>query len=189
MNLRLRLLARIPATLSCLCVGIAAADAQTASPGLVYPPSTAPNSFFGSVDIKPGVTAIFLGPSSSTVVLNSFSFSNDFAQTNGAAASIRVQFHQSAAAADCATFLINGVGGYEAAAGQTLQIDFPTGLTLKPAAAGQFWCLTGYVQIKGNPGSYVWPTINYAGYVVSGVAPSALAADPRQNSPFPQHTP
>jgi len=83
-----------------------------------------------------------------------------------------------------------GVGVYEAAAGQTLQIAFPTGLTLKPAAAGQYWCLTGYSLLKGNPGSYVWPIINYAGYVVSGVAPStALAANPRYDSPLPRHTP
>jgi hypothetical protein len=52
MNLRIA----IPAALIFLGLGIAATGAQTASLGLIYPPSTAPNSFFGTVNVQPGVT-------------------------------------------------------------------------------------------------------------------------------------
>jgi hypothetical protein len=149
------------------------AAAQTANPGLVYPPSGAPDSFFGTVYLQTGGPSLVLGPSTSAVVLNSLSFNNYYNQVNGAAADIELELHQSTAS-NCSTGVTSTeIGQYEAKPGQTFQIAFPTGIVLKPAAAGQYWCLYAYTSIQNNPSSYSYPSLSYAGYVISGVAPAS----------------
>jgi hypothetical protein len=184
MRLHSRLLAYAPALLISFISGIACAPASETG-GIVLSPATPPNSFFGAFGVPQGPSQILLGPSGATVVLNFISFANDFNQTGNAPASLYLYYYQTETA-DCGS-LVNfaAIGLYQAYPGQTFQATFPTGLTLKPAATGQYWCLKGTVSVKGNPSSYTNPVFGYAGYIVSGVAPfSVLSADPRNFAPL-----
>jgi hypothetical protein len=180
MKLRMRLSLCAPALLTALVCPVSDAAAQApginAAPGVVNP---APNSFFGAVAVSVANRLQLLGPSGSTAVLNYLSFANHFTQRNGSAAAIYVYFNQSSTA-DCGNSEgYSVIGLFEAQPGQTFQTTFPSGITLKPASAGHYWCLMGSVSISGNPGYYAAPIFGYAGYVVNGPAPlSFLSADP-----------
>ncbi|QGM44971.1 hypothetical protein [Methylocystis heyeri] len=176
MKLRSHLFACIPAALVALPLSQAAAQGVNPAPGIINSP---PNSFFGAVAVSVANRLQLLGPSGSTAVLNYLTFANHFTQRNEATAAIYVYFNQSSAA-DCGNSEgYSVIGLFEAQPGQTFQTTFPSGITLKPAAPGHYWCLMGSVSIAGNPGYYAAPIFGYAGYVLNGPPPlSFLAADP-----------
>ncbi|QGM44975.1 hypothetical protein [Methylocystis heyeri] len=154
--------------------GLPGASAQTAGPGLVYPPATAPNSFFNTLYITAGNALTLIGPSSSTVVLTSFSFDNWY--DNGASAGLLLYVNYSTAN-DCSTSAgSTWLGRFESKPGQTYQSAVAGGVTLKPPAPGQYWCLVGYLAIQGNPSSYYVPTFGYTANLISGAVPHTATA-------------
>jgi hypothetical protein len=156
-----------------LCLSAAA---QTAGPGLVYPPATPPNSFANGFYLGQGVGITLIGPSSSTVALTSFSFENWYDQYNGATASLMLVINYSTTT-DCGQSAgVAWMGRIDAKPGQSSQSAIPGGFTVKPKAPGQYWCLMGNMSIQGNPSAYYLPMFGYTANLISGTAPNTASA-------------
>jgi hypothetical protein len=175
---RARTLACTFALLAVSGFGFSGVAAQTAGPGLVYPPATAPNSFSGAWYMGAGNSAAtLLGPSSSTVVLTTYSFENFYDQLNGAAASLLLFVTQSTAS-DCSGSAGGAtIGRFDVKPGQVFQSVIPGGFTLKPPVPGQYWCLMAYLSLQGNPNSYYMPMFGYTANLVSGTVPHTALAN------------
>jgi hypothetical protein len=175
-NRRARVLACALSLLAPSGFGFSGATAQTAGPGLVYPPATAPNSFANGFYIGPGVGITLIGSSSSTVVLTSFSFENWYDQYNGAMASLMLVINYSTTT-DCSQSAgVAWMGRIDAKPGQSSQITIPGGFTLKPKAPGQYWCLMANMAIQGNPSAYYLPMFGYTANLISGTVPATASA-------------
>jgi hypothetical protein len=181
-HLRARLLACAFALLAASGFGLSGAAAQTASPGLVYPPATAPNSFFATLFVSPSASQTLIGPTSSTVVLTSYSFDNWFDQNNGAAASGNLYVYYSNASDCSANAGYAWLARFEAKPGQTYHSAIPGGVTLKPPAPGQYWCLIAATYIQGNPSTYYIPALGYTANLISGSVPPHTATANAQES-------
>lgn len=150
---------------------LSGAAAQTAGSGLVYPPASTPNSFSNAFYVSTGSGLTLIGSNSSTVVLTTFSFENWYNQTNQATASLLLYINYSTAK-DCSQSAGSAwLGRFDAKAGQTFQSAIPSGFTLKPPVAGQYWCLMGAVSIQGDPSSYYLPMFGYTANLISGAIP------------------
>ncbi|QGM44974.1 hypothetical protein [Methylocystis heyeri] len=156
--------------------GLSGAAAQTAGPGLVYPPAAAPNSFSNAMDLAAGNFQSLIGPSSSTIVLTTFSWQNPSDQTNGATATLTlfIIYSDTQSCGGLAGFA--PIGRFGAKPSQTFQSAIPGGFTLKPQAPGQYWCLMGSISIQGNPSSYLQPMFGYTANLISGTAPNTASA-------------
>jgi hypothetical protein len=117
--------------------------------------------------ISAGQQNVVIPPTGGSAVLTSVTIENDYGQTNGAPASVALELWQMAPES-CVGGTVAIIGIYDVAAGQSFAQTFPSGLVMKPAAAGQLWCLTAYATVKGNPSSYTLPNLYFNGYVARG---------------------
>ncbi|QGM44976.1 hypothetical protein [Methylocystis heyeri] len=175
-NRRARLLACAFSLLAASGLGLSGAAAQTASPGLGYPPATAPNSFGNGYYAMAGGGLTFIGANSSTVALTTATFANYYDQTNGAGALLSLYVRYSTTKDCSGNAGGSALGWFETKAGQSFQSTYPGGFTLKPPAPGQYWCLMGDVSIQGNPTSYYLTMIAYTANLISGTVPSTVSA-------------
>ncbi|QGM44973.1 hypothetical protein [Methylocystis heyeri] len=174
---RTRLLASAFSLLATSGFVIPGAAAQTAAPGVVYPPAAPPpNSFSNAMDLTPGNGQSLIGPSSSTIVLTTFSWYNPPDQTNGATATLTLYIIYGAAQNCYGRAGIAPIGRFDAKPGQTFQSAIPGGFTVKPRDPGQYWCLMGSISIQGNPSSYLQPMFGYTANLISGTTPNTASA-------------
>ena len=73
---------------------------------------------------------------------------------------------------------VRAIASIDVPVGQTFEDSFPTPIVLKPFVAGHVWCLQANVQVEGAPISYVAPSVQFSGYVVSGTLPFGFTSRP-----------
>jgi hypothetical protein len=174
---RARLLACAFSLLAPSGFGFSGATAQTAGPGLVYPPAAAPPNSFGSAFyVVAGSGMTLIGSSTSTVVLTSATIADYYDQSNGAAVLLNLYVRYSTAKDCSGNAGTSWLGWFEAKPGQSFQSTYSGGFTLKPLAPGQYWCLMGDVLIQGNPNSYYLPMFSYTANLINGTVPSTASA-------------
>jgi hypothetical protein len=128
-----------------------------------------PDATFSSFQYIGAGASQLMAPTQAKVALTHFIVGNYYDQVSGAPARVTVQQLGSASSADCNTpTFAKTIAVAYANASQSTEITFPHGTLLEPAAAGQYWCLSVYLSLKGNPSSYYLPEFSYGGYVVSG---------------------
>ncbi|QGM44972.1 hypothetical protein [Methylocystis heyeri] len=156
---------------------IPGAAAQTAGPGLVYLPSAPPpNSFSYAMELAAGNGQSLIGPSSSTIVLTTFSWENPSDQTNGATATLTLYIIYGATQSCGGRAGLTLIGRFDAKPGQTFQSEIPGGFTVKPRDPGQYWCLMGSISIQGDPSSYRLPVFGYTANLISGSLANTASA-------------
>lgn len=133
--------------------------------------------FAGFIFATAGLTTTLIGPSNSTAVLTSFTLGNNYDQTNGGHASAFFSITQSTTNSCSGDAGSQVFSKYYAAAGQSFQATYPGGFVLKPDARGHWWCLTAFVSVQGNPGTYFIPELSWIGYVERGTLTAAQATE------------
>jgi hypothetical protein len=135
---------------------------------------------FAAISFTDGGFTGQFAPTTATLALTGIRVAN----STGNATNITIyQYMGTGSGCFSATGTSRFLGQWMVPAGQTLVEPLTTPLVLKPATAGQPWCLATYASGSGGYGFY----ITYNGYVVSGTFASAAleAAGPTLGVPVP----
>lgn len=132
-------------------------------------PAPARQPYFGFASLGVGGSGdVLLTPTTSTFALTDVTFSNNYTNTVGARVYLSQVYTSSSTNCYATGATSKVIGVYYAQPGQSISASFPHGLVLRPATAGQHWCLVATSYLKGNPSGSFYTELNYNGYVAAG---------------------